>query len=210
MSSAVRTWHAELAWLGPDAGLRERVAIETEDGRIAAVTVDARVPAGAERLPGLVVPGLANAHSHAFQRALRGRGQGGDGDFWSWRDTMYRLAAVIDLDTMHELARAVYGEMALAGITAVGEFHYLHHDAGGRPYGDPNEMGRALIAAAGQAGVRLTLLDACYLRGGLDGRPLAGAQLRFGDGSAGAWARRVSALREEAGVRIAAAIHSVR
>ena len=123
---------------------------------------------------------------------------------------MYRLAGAIDPDAMHDLARAAYAEMALAGITAVGEFHYLHHDAGGRPYDDLNLMGRVLMAAAAEAGLRLTLLDACYLRGGLDGRPLEGAQLRFSDGSAAAWARRAGALREEPGVRVGAAIHSVR
>jgi formiminoglutamate deiminase len=100
--------------------------------------------------------------------------------------------------------------MALAGISAVGEFHYLHHDPAGRPYADPNAMGEALAEAAGRAGVRLTLIDTCYLRAGLDGRPLAGAQVRFGDGDAGAWAERAGAFRERPGVRVAAGIHSVR
>ena len=100
--------------------------------------------------------------------------------------------------------------MALAGITAVGEFHYLHHDPAGRPYADPNQMGEALIEAAGRAGVRLTLIDTCYLRAGLDGRPLAGAQVRFGDGDADAWAERAGALRDRPGLRVAAGVHSVR
>jgi formiminoglutamate deiminase len=100
--------------------------------------------------------------------------------------------------------------MALAGITAVGEFHYLHHDPAGRPYADPNAMGEALAEAAGRAGVRLTLIDTCYLRAGLDGRPLGGAQVRFGDGDAAGWAERAGALRERPGLRVAAGIHSVR
>ena len=127
---------------------------------------------------------------------------------------MYMLAAAICPDLFARLAAAVYGEMALAGITAVGEFHYLHHQADGRPYTDANAMGEALIEAAGLAGIRMTLLDTCYLRGGLDGRPLEGAQRRFGDGSAEAWARRVGLLHDRVGgsptIRVGSAIHSVR
>jgi formiminoglutamate deiminase len=203
-------WHAELAWLGPGRGVAERVLVEVEGERIAGVTEGVEPPGGATRLAGLTVPGLANGHSHAFHRALRGRTQRGRGDFWSWREQMYRLAATLDPDRYLELATATYAEMALAGITAVGEFHYLHHDPAGRPYADPNRMGEALVEAAGRAGVRLTLIDTCYLRAGLDGRPLAGAQVRFGDGDAGAWAERAGALRDRPGLRVAAGIHSVR
>jgi formiminoglutamate deiminase len=205
------TWHAELAWLGE---VRERVLLETDGDRITAVTSDVEAPPGARRLTGLVLPGLANVHSHAFQRALRGRSeptQGSEqGDFWTWRDQMYALVARLDPETLFELARATYVEMALAGITTVGEFHYLHHRRGGEPYDDPNQTGRVLAHAAEAAGLRMTLLDTCYLRGGLDGRPLAGAQLRFGDRSAAAWARRVSALQEGPAFKVGAAIHSVR
>jgi formiminoglutamate deiminase len=206
----VSAWHAELAWLGPERGLAERVLIEIEDERIAAVTEGADPPPGAARLAGITVPGLANGHSHAFHRALRGRTHRQGGDFWSWRELMYQVAGVLDPDGYLELATAVYAEMALAGICAVGEFHYLHHDPAGRPYADPNTMGEALAEAAGRAGVRLTLIDTCYLRAGLDGRPLAGAQVRFGDGDAGAWAERTGAFPERPGVRVAAGIHSVR
>jgi formiminoglutamate deiminase len=204
------SWHAELAWLGPSAGLRERVLIETEGERIVRVTEGREPPPRAARLGGLVVPGLANAHSHAFQRALRGRGEGERGSFWTWRELMYRLAGTIEPDAMHALARAAYGEMALAGITAVGEFHYLHHDPAGRPYDDPNVMGHALAAAAEEAGIRLTLLDTCYLQGGVDGRPLEGVQRRFGDGSAVAWAERAGGLGGGPRLRVGAAVHSVR
>ena len=150
-------------------------------------------PPGSERLAGLTLPGFANAHSHAFHRALRGRTQRGGGSFWTWREDMYELAARLDPDTYAALARATFAEMALAGITAVGEFHYLHHAPGGVPYDDPNEIGRALVAAAGEAGIRITLLDACYLRGGFD-RELEREQLRFGDPGAAGWVERVEAL----------------
>ena len=203
-------WHAELAWLGPGLGLAERVLVEVEGERIAAVTEGADPPPGAARLAGVTVPGLANGHSHAFHRALRGRTHRGGGDFWSWRELMYQVAGVLDPDRYLELATATYAEMALAGITAVGEFHYLHHDPAGRPYADPNLMGETLAEAAGRAGVRLTLIDTCYLRAGFDGQALAGAQVRFGDGDADAWAERAGALRDRPGVRVAAGIHSVR
>jgi formiminoglutamate deiminase len=203
-------WHAEWAWLGPARGVAERVLIEIDGDRIAAVTEGVDPPAGATRLAGVTVPGLANGHSHAFHRALRGRTHRVGGDFWSWRELMYQVAGALDPDRYLELATAAYAEMALAGITAVGEFHYLHHDPAGRPYADPNRMGEALVEAAGRAGVRLTLIDTCYLRAGLDGRPLEGPQVRFGDGDAGAWAERAGALRERPGLRVAAGIHSVR
>jgi formiminoglutamate deiminase len=156
------------------------------------------------------MPGFANAHSHAFQRALRGRTQAaGEGSFWTWREQMYELAARLDPDSYLRLARATYAEMALAGITAVGEFHYLHHAPDGTPYEDPNAMGQALIDAAADAGIRLTLIDTCYLQGGI-GQELAGPQKRFGDADADAWAARVDALAASNTVRIGAAIHSVR
>jgi formiminoglutamate deiminase len=203
-------WHAELVWLGPARGVAERVLLEVDGDRIATVTEGVEPPAGARRLPGLTIPGLANAHSHAFHRALRGRTHRGGGDFWTWRERMYELAGHLDPDGYLELARAAYAEMALAGVTAVGEFHYLHHDPAGRPYADPNRMGSALIEAAGQAGVRLTLIDTCYLRAGLGGEPLAGVQRRFGDGDAAAWAERAGALDDGPMVRVAAGVHSVR
>jgi formiminoglutamate deiminase len=204
-------WHAELAWLG---SVRENVLLEVEGERLRSVTAGLEPPPDARRLRGLVLPGLVNVHSHAFQRALRGRsepaGTDQQGDFWSWRGQMYRLAAALAPDSLFKLARAAYVEMALAGITTVGEFHYVHHRPGGEPYAEPNEMGRVLARAAEDAGLRMTLLDTCYLRGGTDGRPLEGAQLRFGDGSSAAWVERVSALEETPRFKLGAAIHSVR
>jgi formiminoglutamate deiminase len=164
----------------------------------------------------VVLPGLANVHSHAFHRALRGRthapGDGGD-TFWTWRERMYALAGRLDPDSYRDLATAVFAEMALTGITGVGEFHYLHHGPGGVPYRDPNAMAESLRAAAVAAGLRLTLLDTCYLTGGI-GTPLTGVQRRFGDVDAAGWARRFAdlAAREDrsAGFRVGAAVHSVR
>jgi formiminoglutamate deiminase len=204
----VTAWWCERAWL-PGSGVTDGVLFETEDGRIAAITVGISPPAGASRLPGLVVPGFANTHSHAFHRALRGRSQRGAGDFWAWRDLMYDVAARLDPDSYYALARATYAEMALAGITRVGEFHYLHHAPDGVRYNDANAMGHALMHAAASAGIRITVLDTCYLTGGFD-QPLQGAQLRFGDGSADEWGSRVDQLTVVDGSRVGAAIHSVR
>jgi formiminoglutamate deiminase len=205
----VTSYWCTLAWLGgprPEAG----VVIDVEDGRIAAVSRGEQVPPrDARRLDGLTLPGLANAHSHAFQRALRGRTQHGSGSFWTWREQMYRVAERLDPENYLALARATYAEMALAGITTVGEFHYVHHGPGGTPYDDPNELGRALIAAAHDAGIRVTLIDCCYLHGGV-GAPPEKAQRRFSDGSAEAWLNRVDELAEDESAKIGAAIHSMR
>jgi len=199
----------ELAWLGGERA-EPGVLIELEDERVASVSAGvANPPAQARSLSGLTIPGLANAHSHAFQRALRGRTQVGRGDFWTWRRSMYEVAEAIDPELYHALARATFGEMALAGITAVGEFHYLHHRPGGAPYEDPNRLGKVVIDAAREAGIRITLLDTCYLHGGF-GQQAEGPQLRFSDGTAEAWAERVDALDPGDGARLGAAIHSVR
>ncbi|MFE5948131.1 formimidoylglutamate deiminase [Streptomyces sp. NPDC056480] len=203
------TYWLEHAWL--DTNVEPGVALDVDsDGRITAVRtgVDAPPP-GAVALRGLTLPGLANAHSHAFHRALRGTVQVGSGTFWTWREVMYNVAQRLTPDSYFALARAVYAEMALAGITAVGEFHYLHHAPGGTPYAEPNAMGEALIAAAGEAGIRITLLDTAYLSAGFGAAPDR-HQLRFSDGTAEAWAERASGLKERDGVRIGAAIHSVR
>lgn len=190
------------------SGLAESVLVEESSGRFVSVTANA--PAGdAVRLAGLTIPGLANCHSHAFHRALRGRTQGGRGTFWTWREQMYSVAARLTPESYYALARAVYGEMVLAGITCVGEFHYLHHGAGGTAYEDPNAMGAAMIAAARDAGLRIALLDTCYVAGGIE-QPLDEVQLRFGDGSAEEWASRVSQLKGTDDVVIGAAAHSVR
>ncbi|MFC9814713.1 formimidoylglutamate deiminase [Streptomyces virginiae] len=206
---SLTTYWLEHAWLGTH--VEPGVALDVSaEGRIAALrTGVATPPPGAEVLRGLTLPGLANAHSHAFHRALRGAVQVGSGTFWTWRELMYRAAQNLTPDTYFALARAVYAEMALAGITNVGEFHYVHHAPGGTPYADPNAMGEALIEAAAAAGIRITLLDTAYLSSGFGEVPNAHQQ-RFSDGSADAWAERVSALKPRAHALIGAAVHSVR
>ncbi|MFF3546059.1 formimidoylglutamate deiminase [Streptomyces platensis] len=202
------TYWLEHAWLGTH--VEPGVAVDTADGRITAVRTGADTPPpGATALRGLTLPGLANAHSHAFHRALRGTVQVGTGTFWTWREIMYSVADRLTPDTYFALARAVYAEMALAGITCVGEFHYLHHAPGGTRYRDPNAMGEALLAAAAEAGIRITLLDTAYLSAGFGAQPNH-HQLRFSDGTADRWAERADALKERPHARIGAAIHSVR
>jgi formiminoglutamate deiminase len=222
-----RRWHAEFAWVGEEVA--QDVLIEASGERFTAVTPGVTgVPAGTNRLPGLTLPGLANAHSHAFHRALRGAGAasrkgskvGSGGTFWTWRERMYDVASRLTPDSYYELARAVYAEMALAGITCVGEFHYLHHAEGGKPYSDPNEIGRLLILAAAAAGIRITLLDTCYLAAGFapggSALPLSGVQQRFSDGSAPRWAARLAEFDcDSLGMvgphaRLGVAVHSVR
>ncbi|GGV38336.1 formimidoylglutamate deiminase [Streptomyces spectabilis] len=208
------TYWAEQAWLDPV--VEPGVALDVgADGRIAAVRTGVEAPPpGATVLRGLTIPGLANAHSHAFHRALRSTVQVGSGTFWTWREVMYSVADRLTPETYHELARAVYAEMALAGVTAVGEFHYLHHAPGGKRYADPNAMGEALIAAAADAGIRITLLDTAYVAAGLrdatEGEPPNHHQLRFSDGTAEAWAERAALLKDREHARVGAAVHSVR
>ncbi len=160
-------------------------------------------------LPGLTIPGLANCHSHAFHRALRGRTQRGQGTFWTWREQMYDVAGRLDPDSYLALATVTFREMVAAGITCVGEFHYLHHQPGGTPYDDPNAMGHALIEAARHAGIRITLLDTCYLTAGI-GRPVEGVQRRFSDGDVDDWVDRVDAIGSRDHAGIGGAYHSVR
>ncbi len=203
----------ERAWLGPGE-VTAGVIVTIEGSRITGVTTSEVVPDGAFRLAGLTIPGFANCHSHAFHRALRGRTQRETGSFWTWRETMYAAAERLDPDTYYSLALATYQEMVLAGYTAVGEFHYLHHNPDGTPYDDPNAMGLALIAAATAAGIRITLLDTCYLSAGFGAAP-EGVQRRFSDGDAASWAERVANFAtgqpaKDEHVRIGAAIHSVR
>ena len=204
------TYWLERAWTG-SGPVRPGVLVEVRDGVFTAVT--SGPPGDAHRLAGLTVPGLANCHSHAFHRALRGRTQRERGTFWTWREQMYAVASTLTPETYFELARATYREMVSVGITSVGEFHYLHHGPDGAAYDDPNEMGHALVAAAREAGIRIALLDTCYLASAI-GSPPEGVQVRFSDGEAESWAARVEAFgldqRGRSDVRVGAAIHSVR
>lgn len=204
-----RVW-CESAFI--DGRSQSSVLIDIVDGRFASIIVNA-APGEATRLTGFTVPGLANAHSHAFHRALRSRTQADRGTFWTWRDLMYRAADRLTPDSYHRLARAVFAEMASAGVSCVGEFHYIHHQPDGSPYSDPNQMGLAVLAAAGDAGIRITLLDTIYLLGGFgpDGYIEAfGTQRRFSDRTAESWIERVEKLESTDATHIGAAIHSVR
>ncbi len=195
----------------PTPGVRLEVGA---DGRLSHVTSE---PAPRERdvRLGTVLPGMANAHSHAFHRALRGRTHSDGGDFWQWREAMYRVAARLNPERYEALARAVFAEMLVSGWTAVGEFHYVHHRPDGSRYPTEHAMELALAAAARDVGIRLVLLDTVYLAGGI-GRPLAPEQRAFDDGSAAGWLERWHSLNETLGadpdarVSLGAAIHSVR
>ena len=183
-----------------------------------------RIPEGASRPellvdlgPTLVIPGLVNAHSHAFQRGIRGMTQRrGDADptsFWSWRTAMYGAAMSLDPEGVYRATLAAYREMVRVGITCVGEFHYLHHDPEGRPYDDPNELSHQVVRAAEAAGIRVSLLEVYYARSGPGGAPHP-EQRRFCDGSVEAYLARVDALRSRYAshplVDVGLAPHSVR
>ncbi|MBS0215272.1 MAG: formimidoylglutamate deiminase [Proteobacteria bacterium] len=167
-----------------------------------------RTPAGWQ------TPGIANLHSHAFQRAMAGLGERQthpEDSFWTWRETMYALASRFDPESLHAVASQLYAEMLEAGYTTVCEFHYLHHQPDGRPYDDAAAMSRALIEAARDTGIRLTLLPVLYMTGGFDGRPLSERQRRFGHDVDG-YLRLIETLRKEEGesLRVGCALHSLR
>lgn len=171
--------HARAALL--PSGIAENVRVVVEDGRIGAVRTGIAPEPGDERV-GLLVPGMGNVHSHAFQRAMAGLAEvrGRDADsFWTWRDVMYRFALAISPDQAEAIAAQAYVEMLEAGFTRVGEFHYLHHDCDGTPYGDIGEMAGRICAAASQAGIGLTLLPVLYAHSGFGGADPLPTQRRF-------------------------------
>jgi formimidoylglutamate deiminase len=186
---------------------RDGVAVTVEDGRV----VEVGPTTDGERLPGrALAPGFVNAHSHAFQRELRGRVERRDpdhpeDDFWTWRERMYALAEGLDPASIHEASRRCYREMLRAGYTSVAEFHYVHHRPDGAPYDDPNTLAKAVAEAAEEEGMRIVLLPVAYARGGIP---------RFRDAAAGGFLERVDALRSWVKgrelVEVGAAAHSVR
>ncbi len=163
---------------------------------------------------GWAVPGLVNAHAHAFQRAMAGLAEhriGGGDSFWSWRETMYAFAERFDPDLLQAVAAQSYVEMLEAGYTRVCEFHYLHHAPDGRPYAPASAMADALIAAASEVGIGLTLLPALYMQGGFDGRPLAPRQYRFAH-TVDSYLALIERLRaqQSQGLIVGVALHSLR
>jgi formimidoylglutamate deiminase len=181
--AADRRFLASQAWVH-GAWARDVLLEAGADGRWLRVVpnADAKERQGATVLGGAVLPGLVNAHGHAFQRAIAGlaeRSNGGDDDFWSWRDRMYHAANRITPDQLEAIASFLYAELLRAGYTQVCEFHYLHNDVGGKPYADPLEMPLALVRAARRVGIGLTLLPTLYMRSGFAAMGLRDDQLRF-------------------------------
>lgn len=153
-----------------------------------------------------LVPGFVNVHSHSFQRAIRGRTEhrtGAEFDtFWTWREKMYHVAQSLTPEDIHDVARMAFLEMTLAGITAVGEFHYLHHQPDGTPYADPVETAKAILAAATSIGIRIVLLQCGYTRGGFD-RPMHPGQRRFCTPDPDVFCANLETLRAQASVGVA-------
>ncbi len=203
----MRAFLPDLVWAG---GWRRGALVVDGGGAVVAI---GEPPAGVpvDRLPGrALLPGLVNAHSHAFQRAIRGRTEyraSEHDDFWSWRDQMYRAAASLSPEELRAVSRAAFLEMLRSGVTTVGEFHYLHHAPDGRPYADALELDRQVIAAAADVGLRLVLLRVAYARGG-PGKAVEGAQRRFCDATVDAYLAGCEGLRGH--VPLGLAPHSVR
>lgn len=201
-------------WVWTPRGLLRDRAIETDLGSIVGLVPADRHPEVRVARGRLALPGLVNVHSHAFQRAFRGQVQwrpAGRDDFWSWRDRMYAVANALDPDGVEAVSALAFLEMAEAGVTRVGEFHYLHHAPDGTRYADPDELARRVIAAARGVGIRICLLRVAYARAG-PGATLRDDQRRFGDRSPDdvlAALARLSGPGDD-GVTVGLAPHSVR
>ena len=204
-----RFFHATHGWQGSAWQADLHLAVDV-DGRLAPAAADA-----GEALGRWVLSGMPNLHSHAFQRAMAGlaerRGPGSD-SFWTWREAMYGFAAALDPESLQAIAAQLYVEMLKAGYTQVCEFHYVHHQPDGTPFAQREAMSLALIEAAKEAGIALTLLPVLYMTGGFDGRALAPRQRRFGHAEVSDYVRLLDALRahESADLRVGIALHSLR
>ncbi|HLI70297.1 MAG TPA: formimidoylglutamate deiminase [Ktedonobacteraceae bacterium] len=204
--------------LAPDyiytpVGLEANMVVAiSDDGSISEIAPRTPDSPVTDPLPGVaLLPGFVNTHSHVFQRALRGhthRPLSQQDTFWTWRRAMYAEANRLDPDLLYTNALSAYREMLAAGYTTVGEFHYVHHQPGGRPYANPNAMSEAILQAGREAGIRVVLLMTAYARSGFD-RPPEEKQRRFCDASVAAYLERVEALRKT-GVHVGVAPHSVR
>lgn len=194
------------------SGWRSAVRLRAgPDGRWQEV-VDGVPRDGLPRLGTHVLPGMPNLHSHAFQRAMAGRAERygrPDDSFWTWREEMYRHAGRVSPEQLHVIARWLYAELVESGYTRVAEFHYLHHGPGGRPYAPVTAMADALVAAAKEVGIGLTLLPVLYQRGGFRDEPLAERQRRFAFATED-FLRFVGELDRHTGIRVGCAIHSLR
>jgi formimidoylglutamate deiminase len=207
-TTAVHTFKAKQLW--QQAGWHGDAVFAVDDRGYLTEAADS----SPQYLGSWVLPGMPNLHSHAFQRAMAGlaeRRGPGDDSFWTWRETMYSFAARIDPETLQAIAAQLYVEMLKAGYTQVCEFHYLHHQPDGTPYAQPEAMSLALIEAAREAGITLTLLPVLYMSGGFDGRPLSQRQRRFGHDVDG-YLRLLANLRklENEHLRVGVALHSLR
>jgi formimidoylglutamate deiminase len=203
-------YRADAAWL-PQGWESEMQLSLGEDGHFAAVGEGG---GDAQPIGRWVLPGMPNLHSHAFQRAMAGlaeRQTNPEDSFWTWRETMYAFAGRIGPDELRAIAAQLYVEMLEAGYTQVCEFHYLHHQPDARPYADAAAMSLALVEAARDTGIGLTLLPTLYQTGGFDGRVLVERQRRFGHDTE-AYLRLVQRLRtmEDSTLRIGVALHSLR
>ncbi|MCG2592520.1 formimidoylglutamate deiminase [Ramlibacter sp. XY19] len=214
MAAETQRFLAPRAWVA--GGWAEDVLLVTgTDGRWAEVRVasDAAAAAGAVRLAGAVLPGLVDAHSHAFQRAIAGlteHAAEGKDDFWSWRDRMYAAALRITPEQLEAIAAHLYAELLACGYTQVCEFHYLHNDVDGRPYAEPAEMAQALVRAARCVGIGLTLLPTLYLRSGFGASGLREDQRRFASTPASVLAIADGLRAADALVTSGVALHSLR
>jgi formimidoylglutamate deiminase len=206
-------------------GWAERVTVTiAPDGAIAAVEAGASPEPGtapAEQVAGVLLPGMPNLHSHAFQRAMAGLGEraaaaagpGAADSFWTWREVMYGFVARLEPDDVHAIAAQLYLEMVTAGYTGVAEFHYLHHAPDGRPYADRAAMAMAVVEAAREIGIGLTLLPVLYMTGGFGGAPPRPTQQRFlhtSDGFAALLADLHARLRGNPQLGLGMAPHSLR
>jgi formimidoylglutamate deiminase len=201
--------------------VREDALLQIEGASIAGLLSPDEVPDGesVEDLGNVaLVPGLVNVHSHAFQRMIRGRTEfiepgREDDDFWSWRERMYRAALTLEPEQVEAVARMAFLEMALTGITSVGEFHYLHHQPDGTAYDDPNELAHRVIAAARHVGLRINLLRVGYTRAGHDAASNP-RQRRFVEPDVSTYLARAADLerahRDDACVSVGLAPHSIR
>jgi formimidoylglutamate deiminase len=209
-----RRFYAERAWLN-GAWARDVLLVAGGDGSWSEVRRDSApaARAGAEVLAGPVLPGVVNAHSHAFQRAIAGlteRGTAGHDDFWSWRDRMYAAALRISPEQLEEIAAFLYAELLRAGYTQVCEFHYLHNDTDGKSYADAAEMSLALVRAAQRTGIGLTLLPTLYMRSGFGAAGLREDQRRFASTPESVLRIAESVRKIGGGVTAGVALHSLR